>query len=312
MHVKDNELRNARIEHAKLMEQSKKYAETAAAEAEKRLQKEKSKNQIQQTQAEPQTQDLKTELLVCQRKLELMTQNHDCLKEDTDAERDQSVREYSDLVQKTKDIVEGFEEEFKQQCKGLEDLRASLATAESLDTGVLADEDGDIDDSSLARQQSTKRSKRAGKDIQQRKRAVQLQLERNAAVEALSHQTHGQHNQQHQAPRPAQFIPQQQAPPQFFSEQRTEFIPPQQYPAHSLQPNQLVGTLNSSNPAPVAFQPPPQQIHTLRGSQHRALDQLPQPLQRVFQGLSASQHGPGNLLRPPQQQTQGLGDSRWA
>lgn len=73
MHNKDNEFRNARIEHAKLMEQSKKYAETAAAEAEKRLQEEKSKNKIQQTQAEPQTQDLKTELLVCQRKLELMT-----------------------------------------------------------------------------------------------------------------------------------------------------------------------------------------------------------------------------------------------
>lgn len=208
--------------------------------------------------------------------------------------------------------MEEFEEEFKQQCKGSEDLRASLATAESLKTGVLADEDGNIDGSSLARQQSTKRSKRAGKDIQQRKRAVQLQLERNAAVEALSYQTHGQNNQQHQAPQPAQFIPQQQAPPQFTSEQQTEFIPPQQYPAHSLQPNQLVGTLNSSSPAPTAFQPPPQQIHTLRGSQHQTLDQLLQPLQRLFQGLSASQHGPGNLLRPPQQQTQGLGDSPWA
>jgi hypothetical protein len=209
MQNKDNELRKAMVDAANLTERFKDDTETAAANSRKLLREEKSKNKIQQGQAELQTQSLEDELLVCQRKLELMTQNYDCLKEDSDVERDRGVREYSDLVQTAKDVVEGFREEFKQRCKCLDNLRASLATAESLQAEGLADEDGNIDDLSMAKQQSTKRSKRAGKDIQQKKRAVQLQLERNAAVEALSYQTRGQNNQQHQAPQPAQFMTQQ-------------------------------------------------------------------------------------------------------
>ena len=234
-----------------------------------------------------------------------MTQDYEVLSEVTEKER----RDDFEWIQEAIDAAKRAGVVLTERRK---DPRAIFATAGSLKAEGLDDEDGNIDDSSMAKQQSTKRSKRAGKDRKQRKYAVQLQLERDAAVEALSYQTHGQNNQQHQAPQPAQFIPQQQAPPQFISQQQTEFIPQQQSPAHSLQPNQVVGTANSFTPAPMAFQPPPQQIHALRGSQHQTLDQLSQPLQRLFQGLSASQHGPGHLLQLLQQRTQGLGDSSWA
>ena len=301
----DNELCEARVDKANLTEKFNKDAEIAAANSGKVLQEEQSKNKIQQDQTESLTQDLKDELLVCQRELVLTTQNYDVLREVTEKER----RDDCEWIQEAIDSAKRAGVVLKERRK---DPRAIFATAGSLKAEGLDDEDDNIDDSSLAKQQSTKRSKRAGKDRKQRRYAVQLQLERNAAVEALSYRTHGQNNQQHQAPQPAQFIPQQQAPPQFISQQQTEFIPQQQSPAHSLQPNQLLGTANSFNPAPMAFQPPPQQIHALRGSQHQALDRLSQPLQRLFQGLSASHHGPGHLLQPLQQRTQGLGDSNWA
>lgn len=325
MQIKDSKLREARVDKANLTEKFKDDTKTAAAKSRKLLQEEQSKTKFQQEQAESHTQDLEDELLVCQRKLKLMTQNYECLKEDSDAERDCGVREYSDLVQTTKDVVEGFREEFEQRCKGLDDLRASLATADTLEAEELDGEDGSVDESTPEEDKKRTHKVRAG--LGGRITKAKTALARGESIKDME-LTDLQHfvatNLQARALGPPRtdrsnqetrwlehcYNQQQQTAPQVVA---TNTSQPAVAPS-PLQPQAaLVATANEFQPAPVATQPPQQRSAGLTGeSQHQPSGQIPQLPQQRIEGLSGSQHQHGQSLQLPRPRFQGLGNSRWA
>lgn len=347
MQIKDNELREARVDKADLIEKFDDDAEAAAAKSRKLLQEEQSKNKIQQDRNESHTQDAELELLVCKRKLVLMTQNYDCLKEDSDAERDRGVRDYSDLVQMTKDVVEGFEEEFKQRCKGLNDLLASLATAESLEAearGLDIDEpeaERSAEDSQCATSEQLTRQ-RGGRLQKARYTVKDIQKQLDYALGSKDRSRKAEDNVMflraqldeawgatRRTVRPIEPTEQQ---PERATASRPQGLPtttPSQLqqqahgqnvrqhqasePAEFIQPYQQQAPAQSIQPTPpvaTANSFPPGQT---TGSWHQQPGQARQaPHQRV-QGLGgSSQHQPGQHHQRPQQRSQGLRDSRWA
>lgn len=181
MNLKEVETSRVRVEQAKLTEKSLKI------------------HQDQIDEAKSEAKILEVQLADCQQQLSLAVQEkdiavikYDVLLEETNAERDNGVREWNELVDEAKAVItERFGEE---RCEDLEDLWVSHATSasdfealhdhesddeEELDdaeddtsSGAQSTDSGYTDDS--PREKAKKNGKRSGKDKQHRRKLAAL------------------------------------------------------------------------------------------------------------------------------------------
>jgi predicted nucleic acid-binding Zn-ribbon protein len=317
--------------------------------------------QEQIDEVKSQNQTLRDELKVCRRKLGLAVQNYDTLLEETEKQRKESLVQHNGLVQETMDLFQEQQDHWEKRFKDAEKHRASASTAEPLEAGEFDDEgdqraeelteDGELgnsendvsdrvqrhdsgidDESDVAPAQSKKREQKKGRDGKARKDVVSGQEQLDHALQSQDGSTEGENfeafvrsqlSTAQKSTRPmhsrtvGSIEPTGQQPDtntaSRIQKPLTAGPPHQQAHGQNIRQPQVPAEVfqAAQQPASAPSLQPTRQVATANGPQ--PAPKTIQSPQQQFQGLSESkwQHQPDSPAQPRQQQFQGLSESKW-